>query len=550
MEHGGERSSDDEPISDDEIDEGDSDSHDEIDGDDDGVFVADLTEETLVLLKQDDPRLIILSVTTATWIKGAGLVIGRNTMLKQLNIFLNRDDSLAELWSGLAHNKSIEWFGLHIQVGVKDVFPMIEPFFRNNLNLRHIEIVAVENRSEPSSVRSLALALKECTSSRLEHFEIFWTDRADDEEFALLFNALQRKTSLLRLAFSIDHLESMGCTALANLLKSPPSKIQMLKLRETRMDSNCIEILCNAIITNKSLQKLDLAETGDLSGSGCVSLSTVLSHPMCSLEDLSLKDNEIGDEGMICLGSALAINKTLRRLDLSNNDEISLAGWEEFSTCLATPHSALKELILERCNIDNEKASVLFSALRENTSLKILNIRENEDFTLRGFFAFFHVLPGSKCAIEELCIPYGLDDEDMEHMWEIVLRALCDTSSIESTYSSNHIFHTCGVFDGMVELYEDEYRILQEEIHTMLSMNKNPNKAEVARKKILKCHFSEGNSGINALACMHETVMPHAFEWMGRDELGYSSMFRFVQSLPMLFDISRGQPAGSKKRKL
>jgi len=84
----------------------------------------------------------------------------------------------------------------------------------------------------------------------------------------------------------------------------------------------------------------------------------------------------------------------------------------------------------------------------------------------------------------------------------------------------------------------------------MLSMNKNPNKAEVARKKILKCHFSEGNSGINALACMHETVMPHAFEWMGRDELGYSSMFRFVQSSPMLFDISRGQPAGSKKRKL
>lgn len=317
------------------------------------------------------------------------------------------------------------------------------------------------------------------------------------------------------------------------------------------MVSNSIEILCNAIITNKCLRLLDLAEIGDLSRC-CVSLSMVLSHPMCSLEELSLKDNEIGDEGIICLGSALAVNKTLRRLNSSDNGEISLVGWEEFSTCLATPHSALKELILERCNVDNEKAEVLFSALRENTSLKILNIWDNDYFTLRGFFAFFHVLPGSKCAIEELRIhlPDGLDDEDMEHEWEIVFRALCDTRSIESTYSSNHIFHTSEVFDCMVEYSEDEYGTLLEEIHTMLSMNKNPNKAEVARKKILMYHFSKGNSGINALTCLHETVLPHAIEWMGRDELGYSSMFRFVQSLPMLFDISRGQPAGSKRRKL
>lgn len=178
MEHGGERSSDDEPIDYDPFEYDDSDSYDEIDGDDEGVVVAEMTKETLVRLKQDDPRLITFSVETATWIKGAGLAIGRNTMLKHLEIILNRDDSLAELWSGLVHNKTIEWFSLHIeQVGVDDVFPMIEPFFRNNFNLRHILI------------------------------GICWTDRADDEEFALLFNALQRKTSLLCLVFSRNHLD-------------------------------------------------------------------------------------------------------------------------------------------------------------------------------------------------------------------------------------------------------------------------------------------------------------------------------------------------------
>ena len=62
--------------------------------------------------------------------------------------------------------------------------------------------------------------------------------------------------------------------------------------------------------------------------------------------------------------------------------------------------------------------------------------------------------------------------------------------------------------------------------------------------------FSGGTTGIHALACMHETVLPYTIEWMGRDTHGYSAMFDFVKSFPNLFNVSCGQVKEWKKRKL
>jgi hypothetical protein len=84
----------------------------------------------------------------------------------------------------------------------------------------------------------------------------------------------------------------------------------------------------------------------------------------------------------------------------------------------------------------------------------------------------------------------------------------------------------------------------------LLGMNSNPDKSKVAREKILKCHFFGGNTGIHTLACMHESVLPYAIEWMGRDAHGYSAIFDFVKSFPNLFDVSCGQVKEWKKRKL
>jgi hypothetical protein len=121
---------------------------------------------------------------------------------------------------------------------------------------------------------------------------------------------------------------------------------------------------------------------------------------------------------------------------------------------------------------------------------------------------------------------------------------LCDVTSIDCTYSSNHtlrhvrIANKCPWDNDDVSLY--------------LEMNANGGKAVVARQKILIFHFTGRAADIHAFTRMPETVKPHAISWIGRDSLGYSLMFDFVRGNPTLFDIfsNRFHLHAGVKRKL
>lgn len=82
-----------------------------------------------------------------------------------------------------------------------------------------------------------------------------------------------------------------------------------------------------------------------------------------------------------------------------------------------------------------------------------------------------------------------------------------------------------------------------------LRRNKEEDKAEVARQKILKYHFSGRKKDIQVFARMPENHMPFAIAWIGRNNLGYSVMFDFVSSFPALFDIRHG-PAARRSRRV
>ena len=173
--------------------------------------------------------------------------------------------------------------------------------------------------------------------------------------------------------------------------------------------------------------------------------------------------------------------------------------------------------------------------------------------TVRGLHSFFHSLLGSRSTIEEFYIPFTIGfekvtDEEFDTEFGVFCRALCDTTSIGSTYSSNHSFVNCQLFS---KLGDGDIGSLWEKIQFLMeSMNMNPNKAEVARKKIMKYHFTTGDSGVNELARMHETALPHALGWIGKEKDGFSPMFRFIQGSPALFDITRLQPARSKRMRV
>lgn len=151
----------------------------------------------------------------------------------------------------------------------------------------------------------------------------------------------------------------------------------------------------------------------------------------------------------------MATNKSLKKLTLEDEhheERIGLAGWQGFSQCLRSPISAFEELYFDECLYDLESMRVIVKALAHNTCLKVLNIS----------WSGTH---------------YNVDWD-----WECLTGVLCDVTSIDSTYSSNHtlrhvrIANKCPWDNDDVSLY--------------LEMNANGSKAVVARQKILIHHFT------------------------------------------------------------
>ena len=92
-------------------------------------------------------------------------------------------------------------------------------------------------------------------------------------------------------------------------------------------------------------------------------------------------------------------------------------------------------------------------------------------------------------------------------------------------------------------------------------MNRNEDKVEVARQKILQTHFSDSDdtSKMQEFLDMELEVMPNAIAWMGRPKhigwrgtnvSGLSVMYNLLRRIPDLFDSSAQKNlSGVGKRK-
>ena len=212
--------------------------------------------------------------------------------------------------------------------------------------------------------------------------------------------------------------------------------------------------------------------------------------------------DSIGVDSITILKNAL--NKYNSVLHLILRLEMTDAGWAIFSSVLSHPQCSIQALEIEakRVNVIH-----LARVLASNNSLRHL-----------------YVTCDRSVKVSENC-------------WGVISRALCDTSSASSTFSSNHMLHklvVSRVISMRDEIYDD--KPIPSDVALLLEMNKTEDKAEVARQKIVKYHFTDKGKDIHVFARMPTTTLPIAIEWIGRNRSEFTLMYEVVRVIPALFE--------------
>ncbi|KAL7471309.1 hypothetical protein ACHAXS_011612 [Conticribra weissflogii] len=168
----------------------------------------------------------------------------------------------------------------------------------------------------------------------------------------------------------------------------------------------------------------------------------------------------------------------------------------ELCGLLATRTTPMERLELQENNIGNYGLLALLESFKTNprVSPKVIDVRENEierigSVEMRPVIA---LLREPQCLLEKLIMGNrqpewrwethrkDIDTSEVHgDVWISLASALCDRSSISSTYASNHTFVSFG-----------SVSYIPTRIGSYLSMNKNPNKATVACIKVVRNHFA------------------------------------------------------------
>lgn len=407
-----------------------------------------------------------------------GYYIGKSSHVRELELRACNDGDMKPFCDEVSRNRSIEKICFYgFDLRGSKIFSMLKSFIQKNSSLIKFEVDGCELGDE--CIRLLSLVLGGCKNKSLKHIKLCLDD-LNSGSLTNIIIALTMHPQLEILELEDCRIGRNESMALATLLRWTTVKLHTLNLGYNMINSNsgAAEILAGALSNNTSLR------------------------------NFCLRDNAMDDEGLDAITRALAHNRELRVLDLSYNGPITMRGLKSLAALLENENSSLEEICFLGNNVSNEGALVFAQALSKNSKLMKLGLNENH-ITAEGWSAFS--------------------------------KLLCDPSSVNRTFLSNHTLHHCAPPKNAPRR---SLLRMPKDTRTYLKLNgSSMDKKHVAMVKILKYH-SEFN--MKPLFEWDLKALPHAIGWFERADsctssdydsqigkMKLSSLYQFIRGLPL-----------------
>jgi len=374
-------------------------------------------------------------------------------------------------------------------------------YFVGRNELLHTLNIREFDPPDGESVRDVLIPFLEGVSKNksIQKLDIHILDMSECRLFTILYPFFQYNDCLRAIVFDQCVFGVDGCRLFASAISSCTNKLlEVIKIENNGITDEGLVDIITALSMHSHLKTLDLNHNG-LSTIGCKALSTLLQNSATKLETLNLNNNEIDDEGMDALVPVLKHHNHLISLYLCINQRVSSKGWQQLASILKNPNSKLERLEISGNNIDDEALAAYAHSLTNNGSLNTL----------------------SMLGIQQLS--NGISSPIVESAFS---KLLCDTSSVNATFLSNHIIETF--------------------IFSLKQVNRREDKKEVAMIKILLSHT---NLDMLPFFEWEFKVLPLMIDWferasaittppnfqpnIGRRKL--SSIYQFVRGMPLLY---------------
>eukprot|EP00984_Skeletonema_dohrnii_P001057 scaffold329_cov92-Skeletonema_dohrnii-CCMP3373.AAC.8 len=551
---------------------------------------------------QDESDFVVHEGDSMGWL---GYFVGRSKQVKELHIFSFPDNLKIDAFlRGLGHNRSIQ--SLHINIDLGEHLQSLCSFLRHNNNLSDLTF---EHSIGLQCARNIAVLLGQQSSLKYLSFE---DNNLGDGIFVEIATALSTQPQIEELNLFSSNIGRNGCVALGNALDGMRNpNLATLYLDHNGIDDEGLHALVEGLRKCRKLTSLRLSGNRLITGAGLRSLSTLLQSEHCRLEHLGVEQTNMDNDGVAVLAAGLARLPTLKKLDLASNhigdqglqalvgglvnycniEHLRLA-WNVFSVSglnslveLVKRATILKSLNVCGNAVDDEGLQCLVEGIVNCCSLQTLHLSGNHLITAVGLRSIAPFFQSDNCCLVKLEL-WGVDFGDegaaaladglkgnkslttlkftsdgsgiTERGWTAFSKLLCDTSSVNNTYLSNHTLERIGGY-SMNGTTPD--------IVEYLTFNKLQ-KSAAAMCKILVCH---PDIDIKPLFQWKLKCLPLVVTWLesARSYLGnvnestlvfqcrqLSALYKFVRGTPQLaVDGFRGKKIKciqmmSKKRKL